>query len=156
MDVLRYLVSSQDRLSKKDFDLSQQQVFITASSSSAAPSLAGCSDSSPLSAFSVLSSVGRNVVKSNNLKWQKCSHMYHGIFNLQFQLLQFRTCLSGTFEFELVLELFVNLVFVKLGVGSLKVKVFVKLHCAIPAHIYFASAAVSSSTATAVRRLNTS
>lgn len=54
-----------------------------------------------------------------------------------------------TFQFELVLELFVNLFFVKLGIGSLKVKVFFKLHGAVTTHIYFTSAAVSSSSTTA-------
>ena len=56
-----------------------------------------------------------------------------------------------TFQFELVLELFVNLIFVKLGICSLKVKVFFKLHRAIPAHVHFASAAVTSSSTTAIR-----
>lgn len=55
-----------------------------------------------------------------------------------------------TFQFELALELFVNVIFVELGIGGLKVKVFLKLHGAISAHIDFASAAVSSSSSTAV------
>lgn len=60
-------------------------------------------------------------------------------------------CLVGscTFQFELGLKLFIDLIFVELGVCSLKVKVFFKLHGAIPAHIYSASAAISSSTAAA-------
>lgn len=59
-----------------------------------------------------------------------------------------RMCWSCTFQFELVLELLVNLVFVELRVGRLKVKVFLKGHGTIPAHVDFASAAVSSSAAT--------
>lgn len=55
-----------------------------------------------------------------------------------------------TFQFEFVLQLFVNLIFVELGISRLKVKVLFKLHRAIPTHIHFASAAVSSSSATAV------
>ena len=62
---------------------------------------------------------------------------------------------SHTFQFELILKLFVDLIFLKQGVGRLKVKVLFKLHGAVPAQIHSAPAAVSSSTAAAVGRRTT-
>lgn len=55
-----------------------------------------------------------------------------------------------TFEFEFALQLLVDVILVKLGISSLKVKVFLKLHGAIAAPIDSSSAAVASSSATAV------
>lgn len=55
-----------------------------------------------------------------------------------------------TFEFEFALQLFVDVVLVELGIRRLKVKVFLKLHGAVSAHVDSASAAVPSSSAAAV------
>lgn len=55
-----------------------------------------------------------------------------------------------TFELEFALQLFVDVVLVELGIGRLKVKVFLKLHGAVPAHVDSASAAVPSPSAAAV------
>lgn len=56
----------------------------------------------------------------------------------------------GTFEFELALQLLVDVILVELGISRLKVKVFLKLHGTIAAPVDSSSAAVASSSATAV------
>lgn len=55
-----------------------------------------------------------------------------------------------TFELELALQLFVDVGLVELGIGGLKVKVFLKLHGAVSAHVDSASAAVPSPSAATV------
>lgn len=58
---------------------------------------------------------------------------------------------SGTFQFELAVELSVNLLLVELGIGTLKVKVLLELHWPVSAHVEVAPAAVSATTTTPLR-----
>jgi len=57
-----------------------------------------------------------------------------------------------TFQLQLALELPVDLLLVELGVGALKVKVFLKLHGSVSAYIEAPSAAVSAPSAAPVSR----
>ena len=55
-----------------------------------------------------------------------------------------------TFQLQLALELFVYVLLVELGVGTLKVKVLLELHRPISAHVEAAPSAVPASTASPV------
>jgi hypothetical protein len=58
---------------------------------------------------------------------------------------------NSTFQFEFALKLFFNLLLVELSVGSLKVKVLIKLHGTVPVWVETASSTVTTSTTTALR-----
>lgn len=57
-------------------------------------------------------------------------------------------CTSFTFKFEFALELLVNLLLVKLGIGALKIKIFLEFHVSISSHGVTASATMPSTTTT--------
>lgn len=58
----------------------------------------------------------------------------------------------STFQLQLALKLSVYLLLVELGVGALKVKVFLKLHGPVSPYVEAPPAAVAAPSAAAVRR----